>query len=154
MLLALGVLAERVDRRFGSAAVFVGVAGVTGLTVAAMLGGNRRAAIDLRPLMPFEVIPVLLIVAATVGRPGTFTRASTWVLILALYAAAKLFEASDAMIFQASGVISGHSLTHLSLALAVGCMAYFGSASGSRSSAMGSGIAGASQRPTSLNTTA
>jgi hypothetical protein len=61
MLLAVGVLAERLDRRFGSAVVCVGVAGVIGLTVAVV----------------------------------------------------KLFEASDAMIFRASGVISGHSLMHL-----------------------------------------
>jgi hypothetical protein len=33
--------------------------------------------------------------------------------MLILYSVAKLFEASDAMIFRASGVISGHSLMHL-----------------------------------------
>jgi hypothetical protein len=153
MLLAVGVLAERVDRRFGSAAVCVGVAAMISLTVAMMLGGNPHAAIDLRPLMLLEAIPLLLIVAVTLRRPGTFTRSSTWILMLVLYAAAKLFEASDAMIFRASGVISGHSLMHLSLAMAVGCMAYFASMSGSRSAATDSGIAGASQRPTSLNTT-
>jgi hypothetical protein len=65
MLLAVGVLAERLDRRFGSAVVCVGVAGVIGLTVAAMLGGHPHAAINLRPLMLFEAIPLLLMVAAT-----------------------------------------------------------------------------------------
>jgi hypothetical protein len=152
MLLALGVLAARVDRRFGSTAVCVSVVATIALAGAGMLSGAPPAAIDLRPLMLLEAIPVLLIVASASGWAGPLARPSNGIVVLGFYALAKLFEAADSAIFSASGWISGHSLMHLTLAAAVGWMAYCATVAGLRSADTGS-TPDPSQRPSSLNTT-
>jgi len=125
MMLTLGMLAERVHSRFGSlvTCVFVlfGVA-MTGLV--ALFGPSGQNGLDMRPMLLLEVIPVLVIPAGALSLPGRFTQAFDWVVVLTLYALAKLLESSDALVLEMSGWISGHTLMHLVLTTAVGRMAY------------------------------
>lgn len=154
VLLALGLLAERVDPRFGSGAACAGAAVVTvfaGLIVA--LAGRQQGVTDLRPLLLFEAIPVLLIPAAVLRVPGSQTGTSSWLMALALYATAKLFELADAPIFNATGWISGHTLMHLGCAAVVGWMAYRAAVTRSAGSIGAAAGGELSQRHTSLNTT-
>ncbi|MEP6873912.1 MAG: hypothetical protein ABI887_06070 [Burkholderiales bacterium] len=154
VLLALGLLAERVDTRFGSRAACAGAAAMTvlaGLIVA--LAGRQQGVTDLRPLMLFEAIPVLLIPAAALRVPGQQTSTSGWLMALALCAIAKLFELADTPIFNTIGWISGHTLMHLGCAAVVGWMAYRAAITRS-ACAIGADAGGElTQRHTSLNTT-
>ena len=154
VLLALGLLAERVDPRFGSGAACVGAAALTmlaGLVVA--LAGRQQGVADLRPLLLFEAIPVLLIPAAVLRMPGSQTSTSSWLIAFALYAISKLFELTDAPIFSATGWISGHTLMHLGCASVVGWMAYRAATTRSAGSVGADARGELSQRQTSLNTT-
>jgi len=45
---------------------------------------------------------------------------SQWWIVIGLYGAAKLMEATDAAVFDAAGFISGHTLKHLLAAGAAG----------------------------------
>lgn len=155
MLLALGLLAERVDARFGSGAVCVctavGVA-LTGLAIA--YAGREHGSFDLRPLLLLESIPMLLIPMAVLRVPSTQTRNSDWLIALGLYAVSKLLELADGPIFNATGWVSGHTLMHLGCATVVGWMAYRAAAARTGGSAVDASADAISQRHTSLNTTA
>lgn len=94
----------------------------------------------------------MLIPAGALGLRGAYTPASNWIVLLALYASSKLFDFGDAAIFRVTGgLISGHSLMHLNLALAVGRVAYCASVAAAPSR-VGGPVSGTSQRKTSLNT--
>lgn len=154
VLLALGLLAERVDPRFGSGAACSGAIALTalaGLVVA--LAGRQQGVADLRPLLLFEAIPVLLIPAAVLRVPRDQTSTSSWLVALALYSGAKLFELTDAPIFKATGWISGHTLMHLGCAGVVGWMAYRAAVTRSTDSVSTDAGGELSQRQTSLKTT-
>lgn len=155
MMLTLGMLAERVHSRFGSlmACVLVlsGIA-MTGLVM--LFGPSGQNGLDMRPLLLQEVIPVLVIPAGILSLPGRFTQAFDWVVVLTLYALAKLLESSDALVPEMSGWISGHTLMHLMLATAVGRMAYCAALAraGFATAASRAESEDSSQRDTSLNT--
>jgi hypothetical protein len=153
VVLTLGVLAERVDARFGTvglcrlAILAVALAGC-GMWIGRAAGGG----LDMRPLILLQIIPVLLIPTGALGLPGSSTRAFDWIIVLALYAFAKLLEAGDETIFRATGWLSGHTLMHLALAAAVGWMGYCAALAraGARSTRVAAGES--SHRETSLNT--
>ena len=153
VMLTLGMLAERVHPRFGSPGlcwfVLLSVALTGGLM---LLGRSPDAAVDMRPLLLLEIIPVLVIPAGALGLPGHFTHALDWVVVLTLYALAKLLETNDAFILEASGWVSGHTLMHLMLAAAAAWMAYCAvvARAAARSSAEESDET--NHRDTSLNT--
>lgn len=155
MMLTLGMLAERVHSRFGSlvTCVFVlfGVA-MTGLVV--LFGPSGQNGLDVRPMLLLEVIPVLVIPAGALSLPSRFTQAFDWVVVLTLYALAKLLESSDALVLEMSGWISGHTLMHLMLTTAVGRMAYCAALAraGVAVAASPAGSEDRTQRDTSLNT--
>ena len=50
--------------------------------------------------------------------PPKYTRAYYWIVAMALYAIAKLFEFTDEEIYSAGGLVSGHTLKHLAAAAA------------------------------------
>ena len=152
-LLTLGVLAERVDARFGSVACCVMSVVAIALTGGAMAYAVRiDGPIDMRPLMLLEILPVLLIPTGALGLRGSHTEASTWFVVLALYASSKLFDVGDPAIFGLSGGrIGGHALMHLSLSVVVGWMAYCAAVAGPGRPS-GAAVSGSSQRQTSLNT--
>lgn len=125
LMLSVGALAERVSSRFGStqglrlAGVLLGVAIVLVVFDAAL-----GRAIDLRPFVVLQVLPVLLLPAGALGLAGRCTRASDWIVMLAIYAAAQLAHAADVPIHERTGWIGGHTLMHLGLAGITAWMAY------------------------------
>lgn len=151
MMLTLGLLAERVDTRFGSRQACALALFIAASSGAAMFLGNSP---DMRPLLLLEIIPVLVIPAGALSLPGRSTEAYDWIVVLTLYALAKLLEAGDALVLQASGWISGHTLMHLALTGAVGWMAYCAVRSRAATGSPGSETASddTSHRDTSLNT--
>lgn len=161
--LLLGVLAERVDARFGSRhAVVAGI----GLAVSAgifwLAGDTLAGRGDLRGLLLLQALPALLIPAGALGLPGRHTATRDWVAILAVYAGARLAEQADAAVLGATQLVCGHALMHLLLAAGAAVLAYRAApASAARraadspsplSSPQAAGLAVASQRQTSLNT--
>jgi hypothetical protein len=155
VLLALGLLAERVDARFGSMAACVCAAIMTTATgLAIAYAGRQHGGMDLRPLLWLESIPILLIPTAVLRVAGTQTRASHWLIALAIYAVSRLFELADGPIFNATGWVSGHTLMHLGFAAVVGWMAYRAAATRTAGATADLSSGALSQRQTSLNTTA
>lgn len=117
MALFSAALQDRVSERLGRVLlwplVFAGVA-----TIAYWHLSELADRGDLRPyavvqLLPMILVPMMLLLAGGRGlRDGWLWAA------FAAYALAKLAEHFDAVIFAASGVLSGHSLKHLLAALA------------------------------------
>jgi hypothetical protein len=154
VMLTLGLLAERVHSHFGSfkfcLMVLLGIALTGGVMLFAKAQGGS---LDMRPLLLLEIIPVLVIPAGALSLPGRFTRVFDWIVVLTLYVWAKLFEIGDALVLEASGWISGHTLMHLALSAVVGWMAYCAVlARTATSSSAGEELGLASHRDTSLNT--
>jgi len=65
-------------------------------------------------LAQFGSLLVLLLLIALF--PPRYTRTADFILALAFYAAAKLLEAADHLIFRWGGIMSGHTLKHLAAA--------------------------------------
>ena len=125
------------------------------LTGSAMLIAQARgASLDMRPLLLLEIIPVLVIPAGALGLPGRATGVLDWIIVLTLYALAKLLETGDEFILEASGWISGHTLMHLALSAAVGWMAYCAVLARTATGSAGEASGVATHRDTSLNTVA
>lgn len=148
VMLLCGVLAERMDARFGTpracAAVLATVVLATGVS-------SLGAAADLRPLLMLQLLPVLLIPAGALSLRGRHTRRADWLLMLSLYALARVFDWGDAAVMRLTGgALSGHALMHLCLAGVVAWLAYrAGAATASPVAAESGGLAQAS---TSLST--
>lgn len=155
VMLTLGLIAERVHSRFGSFRVCLLVLFGIALTGSAMLFARSQAGhLDMRPLLLLEIIPVLVIPAGALSLPGRWTDVSDWVVVLTLYALAKLFETGDAQVLEASGWISGHTLMHLALTAAVAWMGYCAVLARAGPASAGERSGEASHRDTSLNTVA
>jgi hypothetical protein len=72
---------------------------------------------DLRPYVIAQfgsLIAILLLMA--LFRPR-FTRGSDLLVSLGIYAIAKAFEAGDRAVFSAGGIVSGHTLKHIAVAI-------------------------------------
>jgi hypothetical protein len=121
MGLLTAVLAERVNRRlarvlFGP--LLVAGAGSVVYWYATQLAGHG----DLRAyaVVQFGSLTVVVLVLALYRSQH---RGSAWLGIgLALYGVAKTFELSDGPIYHALGIVSGHTLKHVTAAAAVGCV--------------------------------
>jgi len=125
VMLLCGALAERVDARFGSArACSVALAAVGMATAASALGTPWLGQMDMRPILLLQLLPGLLIPAGALGLPGLCTTRTDWMLMLGLYAAARVCDLGDAAVMRFTGAISGHALMHLCLAGVVGWLAY------------------------------
>ncbi|MEQ1686858.1 MAG: hypothetical protein ABL916_24665 [Burkholderiaceae bacterium] len=153
MMLTLGLLAERVHSGFGSHRVCFAVLCGIAVTGAAMLLAQAQAGhVDMRPLLLLEIIPVLVIPAGALSLPGRSTQVFDWVVVLTLYALAKVLETGDALVLEGSGWISGHTLMHLALTAAVGWMAYCAVRACAATDSGGKRSGEVSHRDTSLNT--
>jgi hypothetical protein len=67
-------------------------------------------------LVPYYVVqfyPLVAILLLLVLFPARYTRGADLVIALALYVAAKEVETYDRPIYQALGLVSGHTLKHL-----------------------------------------
>lgn len=77
---------------------------------------------DLRPYAIVQFLPMLLMpMILLMWKQNALSTKSLW-LGFGAYAAAKLAEQCDALIFAATGSFSGHSLKHLLAALAAWCI--------------------------------
>jgi len=72
---------------------------------------------DLRPyvLAQFGSLLVLLLLVALF--PPRYTRGADLIVSLVIYALAKVFEAADRPIFNLGGIVSGHTLKHVTAAV-------------------------------------
>lgn len=149
LMLTAAALGERVHPGFASPVMLAAAAAapIVAAGAAALVGG--AGPIDLRPLLFLQIVPLLVVPAGALGLPGSQTRASDWIVLLAIYAISQSCHLADENILTATGgAVSGHTLMHLGFALATAWVAYC-----TASRAPGASTAGAdSQRRTSLNT--
>lgn len=108
-LLVAGQVSERAGRCVAIALLVV--APVTLLV--ALLAGN---------MLPWALVQgagLVLLLALGLRRPSPDALPVRWMVVLALYVAAKLLEVADAQVFAATGeLLSGHTLKHLLAAAA------------------------------------
>jgi hypothetical protein len=71
---------------------------------------------DLRPYAAVQFYPLVAIPLISLMFNSRFTRGSDIVLIIGLYAAAKVLELLDVQIYNLGQLVSGHSLKHLAAA--------------------------------------
>ena len=125
LMLSFGLMAERLDRRWGAMTSCVLAAlVVVAIGVASDYEQRLGGGIDVRPFLLLQAVPLLLVVAGTLRLPPDRPRRSAWVVLLALYAGARLLEWADAPVFTITGWISGHTLMHACTGLIVAWMAY------------------------------
>jgi hypothetical protein len=154
VMLTLGLLAACVHSSFSSTpACLIAPRGIVLTGGAMLLALAQGGRLDMRPLL-LAIIPVLVIPAGTLSLLGRSTRLFDSVVVLTFYALATWFETGDALVLEASGWISGHTLMHPALTAAVGWMAYCATLARSATDSAGERSGAASQRDTSLNTVA
>lgn len=116
MALFAAVLMDRVSACLGRALLWPLVAaGIASIAwwIRTELDGQG----DLRPYALVQFLPMLLVpLILPLSRGGSLSTAFLW-MSLGAYGAAKLAEQFDPLIFDATGVFSGHSLKHLLAAL-------------------------------------
>ena len=78
---------------------------------------EARGVGDLRPYGLVQFLPLLIIPVILLSRKPVIGHARTYWWMLACYAVAKLCELFDAQIFAVGGLISGHSLKHITAAM-------------------------------------
>lgn len=117
MALLAAVVAERVSVRAGIALLPVLLLAGAG-SVAYWYAGELRGTGDLRPYALVQFAPAALIPLTLWLFPARYTRGGDLVGVIAMYGAAKLFEALDGPIFSMGHLLSGHTLKHLTAALA------------------------------------
>lgn len=123
VMLTVAALAERVSPRFGSTRGLQWAAALVGVALA-LVASDAGGAVDVRPVVLLQVLPVLLVPAGAVLLPGPFTRTVDWLILLSLYGAGKVLDVADTTILQWTGWIGGHAAMHLCLAGVVGWLAY------------------------------
>ena len=87
-------------------------------TVAYWYAGERAGAGDLRPYALVQFAPPVLMLMMLWLFPARYTHGGYLVAVMVIYGAAKVFEALDGPIFSMGHVVSGHTLKHLTAALA------------------------------------
>ena len=80
--------------------------------------GELQGAGDLRLYALVQFLPALLILLMLWQFPARYTGGGYLLVVLGIYAGAKLFEALDGTIFSWGHWLSGHTLKHLAVALA------------------------------------
>lgn len=111
------VVAERVSVRLGLAVLLpllaIGVA-----SVGYWYWTEAQGRGDLRSYGAVQGYPIIIIPMLMLLFPAKYTRSADLGLAFLLYAAAKVFEQFDSVIFQLGSVVSGHTLKHLAAGLA------------------------------------
>jgi hypothetical protein len=124
--LLCALLAERVALRWASATTLAATLVVATAAVLSWWIGEREGRGDLRAylyvqFLPMLLVPLALLLRVGADRPGR-TPDGAWWAVLGLYAAAKGAELADRAVFDALGVVSGHTLKHLLAAAAAWCI--------------------------------
>lgn len=116
MALVAAVLAERISVRVGvwllGPLIFLGIGSVIYWSITQSHGHG-----DLRPYGLAQFGSLLVLALLLVLFPPRYTRGSDFVVSLAIYGVAKIFEAADKPIFAVGHIVSGHTLKHLAAAL-------------------------------------
>lgn len=76
---------------------------------------------DLRLYFWVQFFPVFAAIFLFSLYPAKYTKTNYWIVAMALYTLAKIFEFTDEAIYSAGGIVSGHTLKHLAAAAA--CLA-------------------------------
>lgn len=122
--LTCAFLAERVDARWGSMHTLAVALLAASASVALWWWSEQSGRSDLRPYLFVQFLPMLLVPAALLMRlPRRFAAAApdaAWWGVLAGYALAKALEVADHAVFDALGLVSGHTLKHVAAAGAAG----------------------------------
>jgi hypothetical protein len=75
--------------------------------------GERTGRGDLRPYILVQYFPVVLIPLIIFLFPSRYTRKMDFIIIILIYALAKVFEIYDRTIYGGGKLISGHTIKHL-----------------------------------------
>ena len=119
MALLAAVVAERINLKLGLRSL-VPLLALGLASVAQWHLSEQRGEGDLRFYLMVQFFPLLAIPLLLVLLLPRYTLGSYFVAALGLYALAKVFELLDREIFAMGGVVSGHTLKHLTAAAAVG----------------------------------
>ena len=117
----MALLAAIVTERVGVVAGLAGLGPLLGVGVGSIIywsAGEVRGAGDLRPYALVQFLPAILILLMLWLCPARYTRGGRLIGVLVVYSVAKLFEALDGPIFAMGYLLSGHTLKHLTVALA------------------------------------
>jgi hypothetical protein len=153
LMLGLAFMTERVDALFGSVPSIIGGLAVAGCATLWWFAGQWASGHgDLRALLFFECLPLLLMPAGALGLDGRYTSASDWIATLGLYLVARAAGLADGVLYGATEGLSGHTLMHLLLAASAACLAYRASVASGSLSARPVAIGEPTQSMTSLNT--
>ena len=117
MALLAATVAERVSVTAGLIVLGPLIAAGVG-SIIYWRAGELRGAGDLRPYALVQFLPALLILLMLWLCPPRYTGGGFLVGVLGIYGAAKVFEALDGPIFSLGSLLSGHTLKHLTVALA------------------------------------
>jgi hypothetical protein len=117
MALLASIVAERVGVTAGIVLLPVLLLAGAG-SVAYWYAGESSGAGDLRPYALVQFAPAALIPLMLWLFPARYTHGGYLVAAIVMYGAAKLFEALDGVIFSMGHLLSGHTLKHLTAALA------------------------------------
>jgi hypothetical protein len=115
--LLCGFLAERIHARWAAPTSLALALGVATLSVAWWWWTEQQHSGDLRAYLYVQFLPMALVPLALCMRQptprATVVPASTWWLVLGLYAGAKGLEMADHWVFHATQFASGHMFKHL-----------------------------------------
>jgi len=102
-----GAVAERLDARAGALLLWP----LLGLGVLSLLWWRRTG--DLRLYGWVQFFPCLALPVLFLLFPPKYTASFYWIIAAVLYLVAKVFEYTDAAIYSAGQILSGHTLKHL-----------------------------------------
>lgn len=118
MSLLSATIAERVNLKLGIR--LLGPLSALGLASAVQWHiSELRSAGDLRFYLMVQFLTLLVIPLMLFLFPPRYTRGADMAGALSLYALAKVLESLDKRIFSLGSVVSGHTLKHLAIALAI-----------------------------------
>jgi hypothetical protein len=117
MALLAAIVAERVSVTAGLVVLGPLIAAGVG-SIIYWRAGELRGAGDLRPYALVQFLPALLILLMLWLCPPRYTGGGFLLGVLGIYGVAKVFEALDGPIFSLGSLLSGHTLKHLTVALA------------------------------------
>jgi hypothetical protein len=117
MALLAAIVAERVSVTAGLVVLGPLIAAGVG-SIIYWRASELRGAGDLRPYALVQFLPALLILLMLWLCPPRYTGGGFLLGVLGIYGAAKVFEALDGPIFSLGSLLSGHTLKHLTVALA------------------------------------
>jgi len=111
------VIGERLSARAGNLLLPVlGALGIASVLYWYATEGAGRG--DLRAYGFLQFYPAAGVVLLVLLAPPRLTSSSSYLVVVAWYGLAKLFEVADRPIFEATGFVSGHTLKHLAAAAA------------------------------------